>query len=307
MRALVGAPVDADNITGNRSYFVNLYVTADAVTVTLFYPCGETGGIALGDDEAAAYLNSHSADSFSSEHAVISANSLKDGLATVAAVWESRGKRTLFTDSPVGPRTDDWYGASEFTDRSNFAWVFKSPAGELEMPRNRVLDTVITKAGTRRYLHTISRSIVAQLIAPFGGEPLDSEFNSLMFLYNKDIGYRCNLPVTELTQTQLHDHTGGWAPMANIAITGEDCVKAGELVDLHLKLGWEDGTDLKYPATVFLETTAGYLPKRRITLNANGEGAFKVRATDLVAGDSFKIKVGWKHYSGVCEHLLTVL
>jgi hypothetical protein len=50
---------------------------------------------------------------------------------------------------------------------------------------------------------------------------------------------------------------------------------------------------------VFLEVTAGALNKTRYLIGS--DGSFKVRATDLDAGDTIRIKAGWRSYSGLAE------
>lgn len=57
---------------------------------------------------------------------------------------------------------------------------------------------------------------------------------------------------------------------------------------------------------VFIETTAGYLPKRRVVVTNGGPVNAYIRALDLEAGDTIKVKIGWKHISGLAEAFITV-
>lgn len=67
----------------------------------------------------------------------------------------------------------------------------------------------------------------------------------------------------------------------------------------------ETGDDLPGSYEVFLEATAGYLPKRRVVV-AGEPVLVKIKATDLDAGDTIKVKAGWKHITGLAEAIITV-
>lgn len=55
---------------------------------------------------------------------------------------------------------------------------------------------------------------------------------------------------------------------------------------------------------VFLETTAGQLSKTRYVMGQ--DTMFKIRSTDLVAGDTIRIKAGWRNYSGMHEAIIQI-
>jgi len=56
---------------------------------------------------------------------------------------------------------------------------------------------------------------------------------------------------------------------------------------------------------VCLETTGGYLPLQRVRCQG-GVATFKLHASHMTAGDAFKIKVGFRNYSGMASKTLTV-
>lgn len=58
--------------------------------------------------------------------------------------------------------------------------------------------------------------------------------------------------------------------------------------------------------TVFLEATAGYLPKRRVQIN-NGTAQFRFSALGLEAGDEIKLKAGWRYIAAVAETIVRVV
>ncbi len=58
-------------------------------------------------------------------------------------------------------------------------------------------------------------------------------------------------------------------------------------------------------STVFLEEVNGYLPKRRVDLTG-GVGQFRVGALGLVAGDTVRVKAGFRFYTGLGDITLPV-
>lgn len=57
---------------------------------------------------------------------------------------------------------------------------------------------------------------------------------------------------------------------------------------------------------VYLEATGGYLPHVRVPM-AGGAASFRVAARGLVAGETFKVKVGYRLFSGVLDVPFTVV
>ena len=60
-----------------------------------------------------------------------------------------------------------------------------------------------------------------------------------------------------------------------------------------------------YTANVYIQTTGGYVNKQRVTVTPDGANIV-VRALDLEPGDTFKVKAGWRNYSGASEIKYTV-
>ena len=83
----------------------------------------------------------------------------------------------------------------------------------------------------------------------------------------------------------------------NIAADGTDTVEF-KMVD-------NDGKTIEKDIQLFLEATGGYLPKQRLTTN-KGVGTFKVTALGLTSGEKFKVKIGFRNYTGVADVDYTV-
>jgi hypothetical protein len=81
-------------------------------------------------------------------------------------------------------------------------------------------------------------------------------------------------------------------------------VQAGQSVDLTVSVQDGDGVlQDDVTATVYLEALSGYLPKTR--LSVTGQATFRVIALGLDAGDSIRIKAGFRHFPGATEKTIT--
>lgn len=101
------------------------------------------------------------------------------------------------------------------------------------------------------------------------------------------------------------EHTRRGEP--RLVISGPDTVVAGETAELICRLTSSGGKRITGVDTAFfLEATGGYLPLRRVAAPA-GEARFKVLALAGQPGDVFKVKVGFRHVTGLAEHTLTVI
>ena len=92
-----------------------------------------------------------------------------------------------------------------------------------------------------------------------------------------------------------------------LVVSGPDSIAPGEAVELICRLSSSGGKRITGVDTeFFLEATGGYLPMRRIAAPA-GEARFNVLALANQPGDRFKVKVGFRHVSGLAEHTLTIV
>lgn len=83
-------------------------------------------------------------------------------------------------------------------------------------------------------------------------------------------------------------------------------VSPGGEVVLQISLQDSEGRQLTNSAEIFFESSGGYLPKTR-TAVVNGRGQIKVVASHLEPGDTFKVKAGFKYFSGVSDCLMRVV
>lgn len=64
-------------------------------------------------------------------------------------------------------------------------------------------------------------------------------------------------------------------------------------------------TFITKPLTVYLEVSAGYISKNKLTL-INGKGTFTLRALDLEAGGNSEIKVGFRYLSNKANMIVEI-
>ena len=83
---------------------------------------------------------------------------------------------------------------------------------------------------------------------------------------------------------------------------------AGGRAEVPITLRWNrDGAPCSHELTLKLESDAGYLPKRRLRTNAQGQGRFAVEALGLSPGDQIAVKINTEHYTAIGKIILEVV
>lgn len=280
--------------------FTNVYITDEAMTVALFVPTPNEINTSLADVDA--FLASHNAHPrLFNPYKVVNGGCLK---ASLTGAFVCVGKTTYFAEPPqAANRSVAYYGTGELGDHRSIGWFLRD--NRLSVPTMRNTMSYLTKAGTSRTLSLEQAMLAAQIIVPFANEPLTSDYNSIQFIYSPSYGYRCNVPVAEYSLSELQNHENGWSPNPILVLTGSDTVTPGGTIELETSMQWEDGSLINHASEIYIETTGGYLPLQRVNL-IGGKGKFRVTALGLSSGDSFKVKVGWRYYTGVAEKVVVV-
>ena len=105
---------------------------------------------------------------------------------------------------------------------------------------------------------------------------------------------------SNVTLTTIEPNAGaGRKQFTSLKLASPDTVAPGEVATIDVQLTDSQGMPLAIPVSIELEASAGYLNKRRLQLDDKGQGAVQVRADLLSAGDSIKVKAGYRYYSGV--------
>lgn len=212
-------------------------------------------------------------------------------------------KYTLSSVSNIDLKTR--IGAGEWVDRSN--WLFLLDGEKPLPPINLNAETHRTKQRSPRYLEQNKLNCALQMIVPFASRALtDCSFS---LCYNADHGFASNLVTwdeADLIEVTKNGYNFKWYPV--FELTGPKTIKADGTAYLTLKLRTPDGETLPGESTeAYFETVSGYLPKTRVPISGEGEVKIKAMALGLEAGDEMRVKVGFRHYTGVSEHTLQVV
>jgi hypothetical protein len=99
-----------------------------------------------------------------------------------------------------------------------------------------------------------------------------------------------------------HDYLASFdrnMPKVRVVEGGGD-IATDEVGTVTIELVDADGNTIFRNCDLFLEETAGYLPHRRVRM-VNGVGSFKVVPLHLTPNEQFKVKVGFRHYTGLLD------
>ena len=199
---------------------------------------------------------------------------------------------------------DGALGKGEWSDRSS--WVFPlDRIGKPRMPFNRYIVTSQTKARTPRMLAMDERNCSLQIYAPFASCDFDS--CSFSVALNPEYGMAGNLdPGIEVTMADVLG--GAQKPFAEITLSADTIDLAPDAYGtVTAQLVDGDGKAIRdADAELYLEVTGGYLPKQRVATE-KGKAKFRVGALGLDTGDSFRVKVGFRHFTSVAELTVRVV
>ena len=170
--------------------------------------------------------------------------------------------------------------------------------GHLHPFYNAIAYEESTKMHPMRSVRNLGAPSCLFVYRPFGDTPFTE--CSMTLKYNVSKGFRANidgwLPGTDFDY--LSDLPAAMPGLKLVSGGGQ--IQAGGDGTVAVALVDADAKPLVRSTTLYLEETGGYLPKKRIEVQ-NGTASFKVMATGLDAGDKFKVKVGFRSYSGVLD------
>lgn len=185
-------------------------------------------------------------------------------------------------------------------------WMFPiGISGAPETPYNARTLTVNTKATGSRHLMVSQHGCALVVFVYF--RQLDFTEASYLLIGHPTHGAVGDLAAraTIIKPEAQIEHTLRGEP--RITISGPDTLAVGGEVELICRVHSSGGKRIAAVDTeFFVEATGGYLPLHRVSAPA-GEGRFRVLALGNQLGDQFKIKVGYRHVSGLAEHTLTVV
>lgn len=192
-----------------------------------------------------------------------------------------------------------WYeGAGENTDCG--LWCFPIDySGGVELPFNATTENVERKGTAKRAAASRRMHDAVLVFVPFADTPFDQ--CSILVRANAQLGVISNVPLT-VDNSPLQEVSASMRPGIRLKSGGGDVVADGRADAVVEVFDPNTGNAVgNANAWLYLDHTAGYLPKQRVKLAADGTAKVSVMALGLDAGDSFKVKVGFKQFSGVLD------
>lgn len=164
--------------------------------------------------------------------------------------------------------------------------------------------TLKRKNAMRSILNVNGRTVMF-VYRPFYDEGLLSDSAYISMFVDPNYGYGSNVQITnELTPEEDRKESHNAFPRVRLALM--DSVTQDGAYQIGVKM-LERYSDAIVPkdVTMFIESDAGYLPKKRVALN-NGIGQFLIYPLYLSKGDKMKVKIGWRYYTGEDELIIEV-
>ncbi|MFM0095690.1 hypothetical protein PQQ87_08755 [Paraburkholderia nemoris] len=185
---------------------------------------------------------------------------------------------------------------SDWSDFTLYAVRFNPVVdpGKVILPgvTNVFAHTAIGKRTVGELGRDMNTSLLIQVFVPHRKVKSFDECN-VLFATTTDV--TSNVPLAD-----IEPNSGKWRKQfTGLALTGPATVAPGAVATIGVQLTDSAGKPLAFPVAIELEASAGYLNKRRLQLDAKGQGAVQVRADLLGAGDKITIKAGYRYYSGV--------
>lgn len=172
---------------------------------------------------------------------------------------------------------------------------------------NAVAYETATKAHPMRSVRMMGAPSALFVYQPFADMPWTE--CPITLKYNQSLGYRANvtgwIDAAAPEDFNYISHMDDALPkIALIAGGGPIGVDGKQTVAIELRDA--AGDRIERDAVVYLEATGGFLPKQRVAMK-QGKGSFPIVAMGLEPGDAFKIKAGFRNFSGVLDIPFTVV
>jgi len=187
-------------------------------------------------------------------------------------------------------------GTNQWFDHSNWVFEVDRLSMEVDEGRNLYANTSLSHETPQQFLRFTDKRVAAFLTVPH----VEADFLSCGLTLVTDA--RCPVPAN--VDVVAFDKAQHHRTFPEIALVSPGTIAPDATGVFTLTARTAGGDDYPYPLEVYLETTAGYLPKQRVVVN--GAATFKLSALGLDTGDSIKVKAGFRHYSGKAEAIVEV-
>jgi len=228
---------------------------------------------------------------------------------TPGALLADRFQDRVFCELGAGALDiDALQDRAEWSDHGNWLFPLSTPysagtAGLPLAPFNRFPVSLASKMPAPRHLAVAAVNLPLQVYMPF--RTCDFDSCSFRLTLHPDYGLVGNLDPGP-------EHTAGEIPaigrkaLPSLRLNAPSALEPDASATVDVRVVNSRGRPIGDVAPeIFLEATGGYLPHRRVQAEA-GAGSFRFVALGLEAGDTVRLKAGFRHFSGVAEAEIAV-
>lgn len=275
--------------------FPYLYVTDERITLVYFGETEQDEEIELieSEDELHSILSSVREHWLPSEYRNIAVAGQIIG-AVVEKTYKVRSVSTFSLDSSLG--------RGETTGRDTWIIFSSNATGNLTAPINVSVSHSDTKPqGERKFTLFPDTVPAAQIFIPLPNKPLLSSYNIFVLNVNPQVGFGTNIDKGLFEPVSIMNKA---SPFVRFEIDGEDFVSADQPSTFTVRAFYE-GKLLDEDLSLYLDSSAGYLPVRKVELRG-GIGYFRFVPLGMYSGELAKLKLSWKYYTGEAEKIVEV-
>lgn len=201
------------------------------------------------------------------------------------------GKRVYI----VGQTRVDFADIAARSEQSDYAiWCLNDTQHGYSIPFNRVVETTESKRH-REHNKRMDETSSIKLIVP--ALSLDSSKWLMHVACHPDYPLVINAPTEELGLYETID-----AYMPTLQAQQSATVAPDGTVSVTVAI---QNLDQSAEAEIYAVSGGGYMPITRI-LTSSQQATFRIKAIGLESGESFKVKFGFKHYSGLASTVINV-
>lgn len=165
---------------------------------------------------------------------------------------------------------------------------------------NFLADSYPTRRDPSDNLNFIWKYSPVKMIVPFA----EADFTEMSYYaFATDASkFVSNLPFNTVTEAHMIQHR--WNSLPTLAIEGASTMPAGGTASFTLN-STLDGVTFDHPLDIDIEHINGYVPNTRVRMQ--GTASFRVQALGLEAGDSIKLKAGFRYLGSRAEKTIRII
>lgn len=217
------------------------------------------------------------------------------------------GVKLCVSDQVLLERNADLYGIGIDSDRCVLMTMLDPANATIQMPFNR---TAYTEQERMNKYALYRRMMAPSLLTINSDFAEDKWFDAqVTFKYNFDVGGLVLFDDTAqgtVLDTHRSNKTDLDLPQGTVKLTCDAATVApGGTVEITVQSVDGYGSPVAKSSTIYLEPVYGYLPKTRVVLN-DGVAKFKLMALGLDAGDTLRVKAGFRFVPGLDDLSIAV-